>query len=959
MRIIHWMAVLSVLMLSLPALGGQVLVEEGFEAAKPTCEIHGLEIASGDQAGHSGTGCLRGFEPKAQTGPHDVRFTLDLNSDSLYRAELWLRSDNKCAASIGLVSVGSPDSVEGAISRFYNIPDKWTKYSVVFRIPSPDEHVLRVIAPHTWAGPTGMVWVDDVRVTEIATCKSSSLTPASDWAEDCSLAKTGSESAQLLYLAYVAGKERKLSGEQLALQQANDYGLMGFDHEEGYDHLVTMAYASGKWSTGAELARGMIFHPTIAAAKDGRLCAVWAEKGARGWVITYRFRTKSGWSAARSASASGGKAWYPAVTADSSGAFWCAWTGYDGRDCRIFLARLTRRGPVDTRAISAKGRNAYKPSIAVDADGGLWVAWHEFDGESYNVIARRMSMSRRNGTLRALPSGRLIAIAHTGEDEAHVSITPSPNRGGGIWFVYDIGEVPGGFGEWRRASIGQRSSMRNEVAHWKNGRVTALYPKYGGWPLTCDGEHGQVVFDAHDNLWLLERTYRRDGFGWDVIARHYDGAGWSDPAIISASKQGFDYYPSVSPLKDGMLVVWQSDNRDRQNDNCVAYGRESCLLSQVLPNHSNLGSEPRGVAQVERRRGPVTVKPPSKRFSIDYKGKKLYVFWGDMHVHSRLSRCAGNGDLDPFDAFFYPHDILGLDFMALTDHGMNLAAADRYNTRKLAGLQNNAPYFVSFLAQETSSCKQTGKNGVGWGHRNVIYLNDNYRFWWDFYDTTKDTPAGLWDVLEKTHADAFTIPHQLADHVSGAETDWSFFSDKWQPVAEVFQIRGSYEYKGCPWQAHRASSGACYYQDALDMGHHLGAIASSDHGGGHGFVAVFAERLGREPIFRAIQARRCYGTTEARMLLDFRVNGHLMGEMVKDNGDPRTLSIHIEALEPLKEIVVFKNRKVIFKKTNGLTSSVSAKFKDAKPGSKEDWYYLRAIQKDGRIAWSSPVWVKK
>ena len=32
---------------------------------------------------------------------------------------------------------------------------------------------------------------------------------------------------------------------------------------------------------------------------------------------------------------------------------------------------------------------------------------------------------------------------------------------------------------------------------------------------------------------------------------------------------------------------------------------------------------------------------------------------------------------------------------------------------------------------------------------------------------------------------------------------------------------------------------------------------------------------------------------------------------------------------------------------------------DESPGDKVDWYYLRAAQKNGQLAWSSPIWVEK
>jgi hypothetical protein len=31
---------------------------------------------------------------------------------------------------------------------------------------------------------------------------------------------------------------------------------------------------------------------------------------------------------------------------------------------------------------------------------------------------------------------------------------------------------------------------------------------------------------------------------------------------------------------------------------------------------------------------------------------------------------------------------------------------------------------------------------------------------------------------------------------------------------------------------------------------------------------------------------------------------------------------------------------------------------DTNPGKGESWYYVRVIQQDRQLAWSSPIWVK-
>ena len=73
----------------------------------------------------------------------------------------------------------------------------------------------------------------------------------------------------------------------------------------------------------------------------------------------------------------------------------------------------------------------------------------------------------------------------------------------------------------------------------------------------------------------------------------------------------------------------------------------------------------------------------------------------------------------------------------------------------------------------------------------------------------------------------------------------------------------------------------------------LSTIAASDDHRSHpgqphwGIAAVRAPALTRDAIFNALHQRRTYGTTGARILLEFRVNGEPMGGETVTDGAPR------------------------------------------------------------------------
>src|SRR6185436_2637549 len=140
--------------------------------------------------------------------------------------------------------------------------------------------------------------------------------------------------------------------------------------------------------------------------------------------------------------------------------------------------------------------------------------------------------------------------------------------------------------------------------------------------------------------------------------------------------------------------------------------------------------------------------------------------------------------------------------------------------------------------------------------------------------------------------------------------DWSFVDEKAQPVAEVFQIRGSYEAKDAPRVAPKSTPEDSYYlQGALKSGVVVGVVASPDHGGGVGKACVWAKENTREAILDALRARRCYGTTGARVELEVRVNGRFMGEKTSDFADsaPVTIDVHATCPQPVAKVSVCRS----------------------------------------------------
>jgi hypothetical protein len=147
----------------------------------------------------------------------------------------------------------------------------------------------------------------------------------------------------------------------------------------------------------------------------------------------------------------------------------------------------------------------------------------------------------------------------------------------------------------------------------------------------------------------------------------------------------------------------------------------------------------------------------------------------------------------------------------------------------------------------------------------------------------------------------------------------------------------------------------------------MGCVAGSDdHGGTNGLIlsdksypncfpgitGVWAKENTLPAIFEALKARRCFAFMGGRISLDFRLNGHYMGEEIAEDSE-RALYFKIEADGEIDTVTVVKNGRdyIVFE---GKTEQL---FFDYRKEQDTDYYYIRARLKDGRMAWSSPIWV--
>jgi hypothetical protein len=326
-----------------------------------------------------------------------------------------------------------------------------------------------------------------------------------------------------------------------------------------------------------------------------------------------------------------------------------------------------------------------------------------------------------------------------------------------------------------------------------------------------------------------------------------------------------------------------------------------------------------------------------------------------MHRHTDISF---DGDLDGsiWDFYRYTIDAAGFEYSALTDHN---SGDDSEYLWWVIQKSNDLFYargrFTPLYGYERSLRFPNG-------HRNLVFVQRGVRT----LARSKEEEAGtegaakLYQYLRRNQGLAMS-------HTTGTVmgTDWRDNDPELEPLVEIYQgDRMSYEHEGAP----RAPRGADkttqpggyaaegFVWNAWAKGYKLGVQASSDHASTHvSYACLLVESATREGLLEAIRRRHAYAATD-NIVLDFRVNDHLMGEAIEAQGPPRA-TCRVQGTGPIAKIELVKSNQYIYSvKPNRETAEFTYVDKDARPG--ESYYYVRVEQADGQLAWSSPVWVK-
>lgn len=918
--------------------------EDGLAGWNPDAKY---ELAEKGNFAHAGTACLTG-EVTGNNQHLTLMRRVPVKASNRYDLSFWAKATGKTKIVVRAVQPGTSPSLPQTEARkmvaaFENLPAEWRRYTCPLQAEADGTLELHFIAPSSHGAPPGRIWIDDISLEETEMPPFASISGGEGFNDEAALAATDDGTLYVAYISFAGGADSL----QLAKFRASG---------DKFQRL-------GKWQVvgGPET---YLLGTTAVGAGD----AVWvlyASEVKKNWDI-YAVRCGPEGPEKPIRVTSG-----PEVDVKPAAAWdakqkrlWVAWESNPEGERSVMATSVTDGKPATPGRLSTPGSPSYAPSVAF-ADK-VYVAWHSFRNNNYDIYLRTQQPDAvaRTASNFWIPELRLTQAPTV---ERHAKLF---SAGGKLWLLYENAQMGS---ETKGYTIGNTRYRRLHLARLADSvqaggiseaTLTAPVGSTENCPLAGKSEAPDAAFDAMGRLWVVYRQPNA-AKSWDVFAACFDGQKWQRPTPVSHLK-GMDQRPALALVAGRAIVAYQADPNPgsfRNEEEAEAATSDVYLAGfdlEAARPAAPMKFAPMVESEEEFLPGRLRVEhgEDTPTSSIDYNGKKLNLYFGDLHEHTEISICNRTGDQTIDESYQTMRDVARHDFACVTDHGYNLCPPSWLHTAKLARVNDDPGRFLTFLGEEWTSTfeEYDEKHPYGfYGHRNLILADSYFPRWWNARN--RQTPAELWEDLRKLNADFVNIPHQLAD-TGNVPTDWDFTDEQAQPVAEIFQIRGSYEYKGTPREAGRTTpEPGRFLQDAWARGIVIGVIASPDHGGGYGKACVFAPKLTREAILDGLRARRCYGTTAAKIFLDVRVDGHLMGEkLTSQPGKSVEVAIRADCPGEIDRIEVCRNNQFVYinrpegKKAEHLT------FTDRQPLEGFSYYYVRLIQRNEEIAWTSPVW---
>jgi hypothetical protein len=565
--------------------------------------------------------------------------------------------------------------------------------------------------------------------------------------------------------------------------------------------------------------------------------------------------------------------------------------------------------------------------------------------------------------------------------QAHLSL--ASDREGRLWAAWDESGPQWGkdAGFLYQKSSGTRlyASRRVRIkclvdGEWKEPKAEfdSVLPSH----MKEFNELPQLQGDSEGRMWLAFRHRtcwhpREDGWAvqgrWDAYTTAFLGDRWTTPVELPHSGGRNDMrLSSQRDPKGSVYFAHASDNRTMLPR---PPGMGERNLS-IAVNRLTGAAKPKPAEFVVRKRKQPTVRllhPREKEdvarirgYKIEAGGKTYHIYRGDIHRHTDIS-IDGVGDGSLMDLHRYALDAAAMDYILVTDHNMG---HDKeypwWRTQKANDLYTVPGHFISMYGYERSVRYPNG-------HRNVIWTERGHR---TLPLPNQAIPAQMKRDTARLYAELRRTGGICTLHTSATDqgTDWADKHDKTlEPFVELFQgYHTSYEMLGAPKtvndrtdRIHGPYRPAGFVNKALAKGYRLGFQASSDHISTHvSYACILAEEFSRKGLVEAMRKRHTYAATD-NIVLDVRMGRlGIMGDEIRTSKPE--LDVVALGTGLIDRVEVIRNGAVAYThhpKEDAAGSRFHWSDPSPRKGKDPSYYYVRVIQKDGQLAWASPIWV--
>jgi hypothetical protein len=744
-------------------------------------------------------------------------------------------------------------------------------------------------------------------------------------------------------------------------------------YEGGGDRVLVAHSAADGWTAAEPLTPPGrdIFRTAIAPDARGRMWVVWSEREGAEWHLYARAYDGRSWSPPRKLTNANGPNFFHRMVRDHTGNLHLVWIAHLNTESHVVWSKLDGDTWSAPREIS--GASAWMPDAAADSQGNLYIAWDSYRTGNYDIFLRRIAA---DGSL-----GPIQAVTTSPRFQAHASL--AVDRADRVWLAWD--ESGSNWGKdyarddtWRGTSL--YTDRRPRVAVLENGKwlqpagdpMAAVPERYRRY-----AEKPRLASDGVGRIWMaiemrISTAQNRSDFWanngrWETFLTAYEGDHWRPAAPLPLSSTRPDGPFTLAPTANGLWAAWTNDNRlfhtaagaPNRRHNDIEFARadgDSAPPSPVFTAYVESGGN---AAAIHAREADDVRRVRAYRAQIG--GAELRILRGDFHRHTEISPDgAGDGSLE--DYFRYMIDAARMDTGIVSDHNAGPDEYTWWRTEKAHDLFRIPGGYTPLFGYERSVPYPNG-------HRNVVFAQRGVQVLPISPEENKgavNSGTVLYPYLKQNRG--ICMLHSLA---TDQGSDYRDNDPEVEPLVEIYQgYHANYEYEGAPRAetsdynvtTHGPYRPAGFYWNALAKGLKLGTESSSDHVSTHtSYTMIYTPSADRTDMVESMRKRHAYGATD-NIVLDFRARDRQGHEwMMGDSFQAATPVFHIKVLGTgvIETVEIIKDGKFVY---STAPKSATAEFdyvdNAGATDSAESWYYVRVMQADRNMAWSSPMWVR-